>query len=388
MSAVPSNCWPNIYSRRQTAVTSAQITGPVSCTSLTNTGASSLQGITCTTLSASGATSIAGLTCTKVNASTAVAANNPNPTALLQATYAHAQGTSKDMLTLNYDNNWGLRVAQNYQDGIQYEVYNKAATVETLALSFKNGNVGVKNSNPTRPLDVTGNAAISGTLDVTGATSVTGLTQTYAGNDGGAAIFHQIKTRGSGNGATLVGDELARNNFYGVDTSNVTRMSGLTVCKQSAASGSNYVPTQYEIWTSDTSGLGATPTLTVSRSGISTAYNITSSAGTVNGATVKIGSQSSAPALKTRSWGTTAAGSTLTSAAAGSLTTIAHGVTQANIVNVHAVIDGTSQSVQPNYPSTTYNFSVYWDATNIYIAISAGATDVAAKPCRVVLWYY
>ena len=99
-----------------------------------------------------------------------------------------ASGTNIDMLRLSFDDNWGVRVNENYVGAgdIRYHTYAKFGGTEYNMLTYKGSCVGIGNTNP--------NAAYA--LDVGGSVHATGL----ATCDGGVVISNGASYGGVGRG--------------------------------------------------------------------------------------------------------------------------------------------------------------------------------------------
>jgi hypothetical protein len=81
-----------------------------------------------------------------------------------------AVATTADLLNMRFDGNWGLKLQQNYTavGNIQYTFLHRYNAVNYNSLTFKAGNVGIITTNPSYPLDVTGDINISGNFKING----------------------------------------------------------------------------------------------------------------------------------------------------------------------------------------------------------------------------
>jgi hypothetical protein len=94
-----------------------------------------------------------------------------NPTALLDLVRTGTYQVPTDLLNMRYDDNWGLKVQQNYTaaGNIQYDFIHRYNAVNYNNLTFKGANVGIGTTDPAGyKLNVNGNTFNNGTLGFNG----------------------------------------------------------------------------------------------------------------------------------------------------------------------------------------------------------------------------
>ena len=79
-----------------------------------------------------------------------------SPNSVLDIVRTSASGAVVDMLNTRFDNNWGLKVQQNYvgADDIRYNLIHRYNATNHNSLTFKGANVGIGTTNPQRPLHI------------------------------------------------------------------------------------------------------------------------------------------------------------------------------------------------------------------------------------------
>ena len=78
------------------------------------------------------------------------------PNSVLDIVRTSASGLAVDMLNTRFDNNWGLKVQQNYVEtgDIRQNIIHRYNAVDYNSLTFKGANVGVGTNNPLSLLDI------------------------------------------------------------------------------------------------------------------------------------------------------------------------------------------------------------------------------------------
>jgi hypothetical protein len=86
------------------------------------------------------------------------------PNSVLDIVRTSASGVAVDMLNTRFDNNWGLKVQQNYvtTDDIRYNLIHRYNATNYNSLTFKGTNVGIGTTNPQRPLHIQSAMRIGG----------------------------------------------------------------------------------------------------------------------------------------------------------------------------------------------------------------------------------
>ena len=89
------------------------------------------------------------------------------PTAVLDIVKTHNAATTLDLLNMRFDANWGLKLQQSYTGAgnIQYNFIHRYNAVDYNSLTFKAGNIGINNTNPTNKLHLL-NSSTSANADV------------------------------------------------------------------------------------------------------------------------------------------------------------------------------------------------------------------------------
>jgi hypothetical protein len=89
------------------------------------------------------------------------------PNSVLDIVRTSASGVAVDMLNTRFDNNWGLKVQQNYVGGgdIRYNLIHRYNAIDYNSLTFKGANVGIGTTNPSAyTLQVNGTIGASGNI--------------------------------------------------------------------------------------------------------------------------------------------------------------------------------------------------------------------------------
>jgi hypothetical protein len=78
------------------------------------------------------------------------------PNSVLDIVRTSASGVAVDMLNTRFDNNWGLKVQQNFVGGgdIRYNLIHRYNAIDYNSLTFKGSNVGIGTNNPLSLLDI------------------------------------------------------------------------------------------------------------------------------------------------------------------------------------------------------------------------------------------
>jgi hypothetical protein len=78
------------------------------------------------------------------------------PNSVLDIVRTSASGVAVDMLNTRFDNNWGLKVQQNYVGAgdIRYNLIHRYNAIDYNSLTFKGANVGIGTNNPLSLLDI------------------------------------------------------------------------------------------------------------------------------------------------------------------------------------------------------------------------------------------
>jgi hypothetical protein len=78
------------------------------------------------------------------------------PNSVLDIVRTSASGLTVDMLNTRFDNNWGLKVQQNYVGAgdIRYNLIHRYNAIDYNSLTFKGSNVGIGTTNPLSLLDI------------------------------------------------------------------------------------------------------------------------------------------------------------------------------------------------------------------------------------------
>lgn len=105
------------------------------------------------------------------------------PDHAFQITSTNALGTTFDLMKLNYDVNWGLRLVQNYVGfgDIKYELKQTYSGITYDVLAFKGGNVGVGTTAPGSRISIYGGSSIGASYCTVAAPSNGLIVEGYVG---------------------------------------------------------------------------------------------------------------------------------------------------------------------------------------------------------------